>query len=67
MGPEWGPAFIKTNAYLPFPIWIYLNGLEFAKHQFDKTGVAYEALDNGSALPAIAGKNTWAGGAALPV
>jgi hypothetical protein len=21
----WGPAFIKTNAYAPWPIWIYLN------------------------------------------
>src|SRR6266540_2560474 len=24
--PEWGPAFWKTNAYAPWPIWIYLNG-----------------------------------------
>ena len=29
--PEWGPAFIKTNAYAPFPIWIYLNAHEWAK------------------------------------
>jgi hypothetical protein len=40
-----GPAFIKTNA--PFPIWIYLNGHEFAKRRLDKTGGAYETLDNG--------------------
>ncbi len=24
--PEWGPSFIKTNAYAPYPVWIYLNG-----------------------------------------
>ena len=23
---EWGGAFWKTNAYAPFPIWIWLNG-----------------------------------------
>src|SRR5215218_9890553 len=45
--PEWGPAFWKTNAYAPFPVWLYLNGHEWAKRQLDKAGVAYEALDNG--------------------
>jgi hypothetical protein len=45
--PEWGPAFIKTNAYAPWPIWIYLNGHEWAKAQSDKAGIGYEALDNG--------------------
>ena len=44
---EWGPAFIKTNAYAPWPIWIYLNGHEWAKAQCDKAGIAYESLDNG--------------------
>ena len=24
--PEWGPAFWKTNAYAPYPIWLWLNG-----------------------------------------
>ena len=24
--PEWGPAFWKTNAYAPYPVWICLNG-----------------------------------------
>jgi hypothetical protein len=43
--PDWGPAFIKTNAYAPWPIWIYLNGHEWAKRQRDKGG--YQALDNG--------------------
>ena len=27
---EWGPSFVKTNAYAPFPVWIYLNGHEWA-------------------------------------
>jgi hypothetical protein len=26
LDPEWGPAFIKTIAYAPFPVWVYLNG-----------------------------------------
>src|SRR5580658_3148306 len=33
--PDWGPAFIKTNAYAPWPIWIYLNGHEWAKRQLE--------------------------------
>lgn len=45
--PEWGPAFIKTNAYAPWPIWIYLNGHEWAKRQLERSGITYEALDNG--------------------
>jgi hypothetical protein len=45
--PEWGGAFWKTNAYAPFPIWIWLNGHEWAKRQCEKTGVGYTALDNG--------------------
>jgi hypothetical protein len=28
--PEWGGAFGKTNAYAPWPIWIWLNGHEWA-------------------------------------
>jgi len=45
--PEWGGAFWKTNAYAPYPVWIWLNGHEWAKRQLDKAGVAYTALDNG--------------------
>ena len=45
--PEWGPAFWKTNAYGPFPIWLWLNGHEWAKRQMEKADVDYEALDNG--------------------
>ena len=24
--PDWGAAFWKTNAYAPFPIWLWLHG-----------------------------------------
>jgi hypothetical protein len=44
---EWGGAFWKTNAYAPFPIWLWLNGHEWAKRQMEKSGIEYEALDNG--------------------
>ena len=44
---ECGGAFWKTNAYAPYPIWIYLNGHEWAKRQMEKAGIKYEALDNG--------------------
>jgi len=43
--PDWGPTFIKTIAYAPFPVWIYLNGNEWAKQQ----GIGFKALDNGFA------------------
>lgn len=45
--PDWGPAFWKTNAYAPYPVWLWLNGHEWAKRQLDRAGVGYEALDNG--------------------
>ena len=44
---ECGPAFWKTNSYAPYPIWVYLNGHEWAKQQLKKAGIKYEALDNG--------------------
>jgi hypothetical protein len=44
---EWGAAFWKTNTYAPFPIWIWLNGHEWAKRQLEKASIAYIALDNG--------------------
>lgn len=34
--PEWGRAFWKTNAYAPWPIWIWLNGHDWAKRQLEK-------------------------------
>jgi hypothetical protein len=45
--PDWGKAFWKSNAYCPFPIWLWLNGHEWAKRQLEKAGIQYEALDNG--------------------
>jgi hypothetical protein len=45
--PEWGPAFIKTVAYAPYGIAIYLNGHEWAKRQAEQRGIAFAALDNG--------------------
>ncbi|MCA1698628.1 MAG: hypothetical protein LC790_06895, partial [Actinobacteria bacterium] len=47
LDPDWGPGFIKTCAYAPFPVWVYLNGHEWAKCQAAKTGIDFEALDNG--------------------
>jgi hypothetical protein len=44
---DWGAAFWKTNAYAPYPIWLWLNGHEWAKRQLEKARIAYEALDNG--------------------
>ncbi len=44
---DWGGAFWKTNAYAPFPIWLWLNGHEWAKRQLEKAGIGYDALDNG--------------------
>jgi hypothetical protein len=46
---EWGPAFWKTNAYAPWPVWLWLNGHEWAKRQLAKAGVGFTALDNGFA------------------
>ena len=48
--PDWGPAVHpKTVAYAPFPVWIYLNGNEWAKQQAARQGIAFRALDNGFA------------------
>ncbi len=44
---EWGPTFWKTSCYAPFPVWIWLNGHEWAKRQLDKARIGYAALDNG--------------------
>lgn len=46
---DFGPSFIKTNAYAPYPIWVCLNGHEWAKRQLDKKGIDYTELDNGFA------------------
>ena len=47
--PDWGPAFIKTVAYAPFSVWLYLNGNEWANRQAAQQGIAFTALDNGFA------------------
>jgi hypothetical protein len=44
---EWGPTFIKTCPYAPYPVWVWCNGHEWAKQQLDAAGVGFEALDNG--------------------
>ena len=47
--PDWGRTFIKTVAYAPWPVWIYLNGNEWAKQQAAERNIAFRALDNGFA------------------
>lgn len=47
--PDWGGAFWKTNAYAPYPIWIWLNGHTWAQRQCERAGIGYTALDNGFA------------------
>ena len=47
--PDWGPSFIKTTAYAPFSLWIYLNGNEWAKRQASQRDIPFQALDNGFA------------------
>lgn len=44
---EWGPTFWKTTAYAPFPVWLYLNGHEWAKRQLARRDVGFSELDNG--------------------
>jgi hypothetical protein len=47
--PDWGPAFIKTTAYAPFSVWVYLNGNEWAKCQATQREIPFTPLDNGFA------------------
>jgi hypothetical protein len=44
---QWGPAFWKCCAYAPYPVWLCLNGHEWAKRQAEQAGLTCEALDNG--------------------
>jgi hypothetical protein len=44
---EWGPAFVKTCAYAPYPLWLCLNGHEWAKRQAEKARLSFVPLDNG--------------------
>jgi hypothetical protein len=51
--PEWGGAFWKTNAYAPWPVWIWLNGHTWAQRQCDRLGIGYTALELGGARDAL--------------
>jgi hypothetical protein len=44
---EWGRCFIKCCCYCPWPIWLCLNGHEWAKRQAEQAGIRYRPLDNG--------------------
>ena len=44
--PDWGPGFIKTIAYAPWPVWVYLNGNEWAKQHAAQRGLPFTPLDN---------------------
>jgi len=44
-----GSAFIKVCAYFPYPIKIWLNGHEYAKHRAAAAGITVTELDNGFA------------------
>ena len=47
--PDWGPGFLKTVAYAPCSVWVYLNGNEWAKRQAIQRDIAFMPLDNGFA------------------
>jgi hypothetical protein len=49
LDPDFGPAFIKICTYFPYPVKVWLNGHEWAKHQADREGVVYRPLANGFA------------------
>lgn len=44
---EWGRAFVKCCCYAPYPLWLCLNGHEWAKRQAEQAGIGYQPLDNG--------------------
>jgi hypothetical protein len=44
---EWGRAFVKCCCYAPYPLWLCLNGHEWAKRQAEKAAIGYQPLDNG--------------------
>lgn len=45
--PRLGTGVREDLAYAPFPVWLYLNGHEWAKRQAERRGISFEALDNG--------------------
>jgi hypothetical protein len=44
---DFGPFFIKFATYFPYTAKVCINGHEWAKRQAAKTGITFEALDNG--------------------
>ncbi len=44
---EWGRALVKCCCYAPYPLWLCLNGHEWAKRQAEQAGIDYQSLDNG--------------------
>jgi hypothetical protein len=44
---EFGPVFLKICRYAPWAMKLCLNGHEWAKRQWEKQKIEYEALDNG--------------------
>jgi hypothetical protein len=53
---EWGPSFLKTNAYAPYPVWVYLNGHAMLDYLAMKAATAdldnvETALANAVSLP----------------
>jgi hypothetical protein len=44
---DFGPFFIKFSTYFPYTGKVCINGHEWAKRQAAKTGIGFEALDNG--------------------
>jgi hypothetical protein len=46
---DFGPFFIKFCSYFPYTAKLCINGNEWAKRQAAKTGIGFEALDNGFA------------------
>lgn len=44
---EFGPFFLKFCSYFPYNAKLCLNAHEWAKRQLRKTGIGYQALDNG--------------------
>jgi hypothetical protein len=44
---DFGPFFLKFSSYFPYNAKLCLNGHEYVKRQLEKTGIAFEPLDNG--------------------
>jgi len=49
---DFGPFFLKFCSYFPYTARLCINGNEYAKRQAAKSGIEFEALDNGFAAVA---------------